>query len=246
MTVSYRGFAPVYDILMSDHPYAARAEYLLGLFRKWDSEPKLMLDLACGSGRLTLELLRRGVDVIGVDPSEEMLMLAGKRMAAEGRSCLLLCQSGEQLDLYGTVDSAICTLDSINHVVEESDLLALLFRVHLFLEPNGLFLFDVNTEFKHQNVLGNNTYVFDRDDVYCVWRNATRMPMTTVMLDYFVKHGEDYVRGSEEFEERAWSEDELERLLHQAGFTVEARYEDMTRRAPSAATERVQYVTRRV
>ena len=245
MTAPYSGFAPVYDALMSDHPYAARAEYLLGLFRRFGSTPKLLLDLACGSGRLTLGLAKRGVELIAVDPSVEMLTLARARFAAAGKECLFLCQRGEEMDLYGTVDGAVCTLDSVNHIVEEEALLEVFRRVHLFLEPGCLFLFDVNSVEKHRTILANYTFVFDRPDLYCVWRNATELPFTTIQLDYFVQQGDGYTRGSEEFEERAWSDEELTSLLARAGFTVEARFEDMTQATPGQMTERIQYIARR-
>ena len=246
MTDSYRGFAPVYDALMSDHPYPARAEYLLGLFRQFGQRPTLLLDLACGSGRLTLELAKRGVDVIAVDPSPDMLMLARDRFSEAGREALFLCQAGEDLDLYGTVDGAVCTLDSVNHIVEKDALREVFRRVALFLEPGCLFLFDVNTEHKHRDILADNTFVYERDELYCVWRNATEMPATAIRLDYFVRQGDGYHRGGESFEERAWSDQELTALLTQAGFRVEARFEDMTTAAPGPLTERIQYVVRRV
>ena len=240
---SYRGFAPVYDALMADQPYEARAAYLLGLFRKWGKEPHLMLDLACGSGRLTLEMARLGVDMIGVDRSVEMLTLARERLQEFG--CLLLCQSAEELDLYGTVDSAVCTMDSINHITDEETLYKVFERVHLFLEPSGLFLFDVNSVSKHAAILANNTFEYDTGDVYCLWHNKTEMPFTTLELDYSVRVGGEYFRGNETFRERAWSQEELESLLNQSGFTLLARYDDMTHEPPAEESDRIQYVVRR-
>ena len=240
---SYRGFAPVYDALMADQPYEARAEYLLGLFGEWGREPHLMLDLACGSGRLTLEMAKRGVDMIGVDRSPEMLTLARDRLQEHG--CLLLCQSAEDLDLDGTVDAAVCTMDSINHITEEDALRALFERVHLFLEPGCLFLFDVNSEKKHADVLADNTFEYDTGDVYCLWHNKTEMPYTSIALEYSVKVGKEHFRGKETFRERTWSPAELDSLLRQTGFTLLARYEDMTHQAPTEDAERIQYVVRR-
>ena len=246
MMDSYADCAPVYDRFMSDCPYSARADYLLGLFREFGSCPKLMLDLACGTGSLSLEMTKRGVDVIGVDRSADMLALAREKASHMEQKALWLCQEGAELDLYGTVDSAVCTLDSMNHFADPADLASTLERLHLFLEPGGLFLFDVNSEYKHKMVLADHVYVLEDDDIFCTWQNVTEMPYTTVILDFFQRDGDRYVRHHEEFEERAWSEAELEAMLCQAGFEILARFDDMTTLPPTATTERIQYVTRRI
>ena len=244
--MAYNDFASVYDRLMSDCDYSARADYLLGLFRRNASEPKLMLDLACGTGSLAIEMIKRGVDVIGVDPSAEMLNIAKSKAAENDVDLLCLCQSGEELDLFGTVDSAVCTLDSINHICDYDELKATFSKVNLFLEPNGLFIFDVNTEFKHKNTLADNTFVIEDEDVYCVWQNMTDMPYTTVVLDGFTEHDGLYERFNEEFEERAYSVDELTDALRDAGFEVVEILGDMTLNAPQNDCERMIFVTRKM
>ncbi len=244
--MSYNGFALVYDRLMSDCDYSARADYLLGLFRRNGCQPKLMLDLACGTGSLSLEMIKRSVEVIGVDPSPEMLSVTREKAMADKVDMLCLCQSGAELDLYGTVDSAVCTLDSVNHIVDYDELVETFKRVSLFLEPNGLFIFDVNTEYKHLEVLGDNTFVIDNEDVFCTWQNMTEMPYTTVVLDFFVRQGELYERFSEEFEERAYSDGELESALKAANFEVVEVLDDMTLEPAKVDSERIIYVARKM
>lgn len=244
--MAYNDFASVYDRLMSDCDYSARADYLLGLFRRNSSEPKLMLDLGCGTGSLAIELIKRGVDVIGVDPSAEMLNIAQSKAADNKVELLCLCQSGEELDLFGTVDSAVCTLDSVNHITDYDELKATFAKVSLFLEPNGLFIFDVNTAYKHENVLADNTFVIEDDDIYCVWQNMTQMPYTTVVLDFFLEQNGVYERFHEEFEERAYSVDEIKTALDYAGLEIVEILGDMSLDSPDEDSERMIFVTRKM
>lgn len=138
--------------------YSRRAEYLLELMRRLGHQPGLTLDLACGTGSLTLELYRRGVDIYGVDGSVEMLSEARMKCAEAGADILFLCQKMQSLDLYGTVKTAVCTLDSLNHLKNREELQQVLSKVSFFMDPGGYFLFDMNTLYKHQVLLGNETY----------------------------------------------------------------------------------------
>ena len=168
---SYSVFAQYYDELTENVEYSRRAEYLLELMRRLGHQPGLTLDLACGTGSLTLELYRRGVDIYGVDGSVEMLSEARMKCAEAGADILFLCQKMQSLDLYGTVKTAVCTLDSLNHLKNREELQQALSRVSFFMDPGGYFLFDMNTLYKHQVLLGNETYVYEMEDVYCVWQN---------------------------------------------------------------------------
>jgi len=119
---SYSQFANVYDCLMSDVDYKKRTSYLLKLFKKHGKTPTLLLDLACGTGGFSNEMASRGIEVIGADMSEEMLSVAREKSAEQGLDVLYLCQKAEELDLYGTVDGAVCCMDSINHIVNLKNL----------------------------------------------------------------------------------------------------------------------------
>ena len=169
----YGLFSSFYDRLMNDMDYEGRAAYLLSLFARFRPEkpPDTLLDLACGSGGLSLPLAARGIDVIGVDGSDEMLARAREKADQAGMSLLLLCQDMRELDLYGTVDGAVCVLDSLNHLCRTDDLAEVFRRLRLFIEPGGLFVFDVNTPYKHREILGDNAFVFEEEDFLCVWRN---------------------------------------------------------------------------
>lgn len=243
----YSDFAPVYDALMRDVPYPAMAERLLALLRGSGWKPGLVLDFACGTGTLTVELARRGLDVIGADGSAEMLAVAREKCEAAGVSPLLLCQTMRGLDLYGTVTGAVCTLDSLNHLQTLEGLRAAVARVALFLEPGGLFLFDVNTPYKHTDVLAGHTFVYDREDVYCVWRNTMRGRLTVdVALDFFARDGGVWRRSGERFAERAFTEEELSDALARAGLETLSRWDGYTEAPPHEKSERVLYVTRKI
>lgn len=244
----YSRFAQVYDRLMSDVDYRKRTSYLLKLFEKHDRRPALLLDVACGTGGFSNEFAARGIEVIGVDMSEEMLSVARQNSAEKGTDVLFLRQKAEELDLYGTVDGAICCLDSLNHITDYKKLCAAIERVTLFLETGKLFIFDVNTVFKHKYILADNTFIIEQNCVYCIWRNETdpKTLVTDIALDFFIEDGEYYRRSSEELSERAYTPEELQSAIEAAGLETVAIYADMTEIPPSDDTERAIYVTRKV
>lgn len=246
--MSYNEFADVYDVLMKDAKYKKRAAYLARLFKLHGKMPTLLLDLACGTGGFSSIFAQKGIEVIGVDMSEEMLAVAGEKSAEEGTDILYLCQKAEELDLYGTVDGAICCLDSLNHITDIKKLTKAIKRVALFLEEGSLFIFDVNTEYKHSTVLGNNTFVSEEEDVYCVWQNrySPEKLTTEISLDFFVADGDNYIRSSEHFKERAYTSEQLSEIIKKAGMKIEAVYDDLTLNPPHDKSERLIYVVRKV
>ena len=247
--MSYENFAAVYDQLQGDVDYEARAEYLVGLFKKYDRLPTLLLDVACGTGGFSLPFAKKGIEVIGADPSPEMLDVAREKFAAAGVEALLLCQSAEELDLYGTVDGAVCCLDSLIHIIDGDEFKRSIARIALFLEPERLFIFDVNTEYKHKNVLSGTTFATETEDVFCVWQNSEcdEDGIVDISLDFFRETGDGtYERTSEDFSEKAYSHEFIEKCITEAGLETVAMLGDMSFDAPKKEEERVIYVTRRV
>ncbi len=245
---TYSDFALVYDRLMSDVDYKARTEYLLKLFKKYGKKPTLLLDLACGTGGFSNEMAKRGIEVIGVDMSEEMLGIAREKSAEEETDVLYLCQRAEELDLYGTVDGAICSMDSLNHITDIKDLKKAVSRVSLFLEEGCLFIFDVNTIYKHEKVLADNTFVIDEDGIYCVWQNEFKAEKLTthIYLDFFTEQEDgSYLRFGEEFPERAYTHEELEDVLKESGLEILEVFGDMTEESPENDCEREIYVVKK-
>ena len=244
----YGNFAKYYDTLMKGVDYSARTDYLCSLFEKFGKKPTLPLDLACGTGGFSNEFAARGVSVIGVDVSEEMLAVAQEKSSERKADVLYLCQPAQSLDLYGTVDGAVCLLDSLNHITDFGELCEVFIKVSLFLEKNSLFIFDLNTVYKHENVLSDNVFVIEEGDVYCVWQNyySADERVTDIKLDFFEKQNGVYKRSSEVFCERAYTDEEIAAAAQKAGFKIEAVYGDMTFGAPKADESRAVFVLRKV
>ena len=213
----YEEFGTVYDRLTNDIDYSSYADFLDAIFIRYGKKPELMLDLACGSGSLIAELARRGYDMIGVDASVTMLQAA--REKTDGLNVLLLEQDMADFELYGTVDAILSTLDSVNHITDKRVLYKMFRLVKNYLNPGGLFVFDLNTPYKLETVLGSNTFVYDENDVFCIWENeySKRAKICTFYLTFFVKEHGRYTRFDEIHEERAYTPQEILTIANRAG-----------------------------
>ncbi len=245
----YSAFAGFYDELTGNISYKERANYFDAIIKEFHTEGPILLDLACGTGSLSVELSRLGYDVIGVDNSADMLSVALEKKYETGEDILYLCQDMTELDLYGTVDTTICALDSINHVTDPKAVRKIFQNVSLFTVPGGLFIFDVNSPYKHREVLGNNTFVYDCENVYCVWQNEyeEESGIVNISLDFFSydEESDSYQRSSERFKERSYEPAWLEQLLDKCGFDILALYADDSREAPKEDSQRLIYVARK-
>ncbi len=243
----YGIFADFYDGLTLNANYAERADFILRAFESLGHDMGLTLDLACGTGNLTMELKRREVDVYGIDGSPEMLSRAQEKSVDSGLDILYLCQQMQEIDLYGTIDTCVCTLDSINHMTNPADVQKTFDRVSLFMTPGGYFLFDVNTIYKHQKILSDNTFVYDTDDVFLVWQNSIKENnVVDIELNFFELDGDAYYRTDEGFSERAYSDEELTEMLENSGFEVVSRFGDLCFEPPSKDEQRVIYIARKI
>lgn len=245
----YSEFAFCYDALTENADYAARCDVLCNLLAAQGVGEGILLDLACGTGTLTALLAKRGYDVIGVDASPEMLSVARQKLAEAGVDAVLLCQRMEELDLYGTIDAAVCTLDSLNHITDEAAFREALRRAALFMNDGGVFLFDVNTPYKHETVLADNTFVYDLDNVFCVWQNSYDpvVRTTEVTLDLFL-YDEDndcYDRATEQFAERAYDLGDICRWLAEDRFEVVAVLDETGSRPLKDDDERALFVCKK-
>lgn len=243
----YAAFADFYDELMYDVDYKKRTDRLLKLFEKYGKRPELLLDLACGTGGFSNAFANKGIEVIGVDMSEEMLSAAREKSAIFGNEILFLRQKAENLDLYGTVDGAVCCLDSLNHITDYKKFCKALERVSLFLEKGCIFIFDLNTEYKHKNILSDNVFVIETKDIYCVWANnyKEKNNIVNINLDFFVNQNGMYKRYHEEFSERAYTFEEVKNALEKSGFEILEISDDMSGKTISDTTERAVFVVRK-
>ncbi len=247
---AYTSLAPVYDRLNADIDYGAWADYIEHQFALYmGTAPESILDLACGTGCITVELARRGYDMIGVDLSEDMLAVARKKCDGERfrRSVLLIRQDMSELELYGTVNAVVCCLDSLNYLTDTSLLARTFSHVHNYLDPDGLFIFDMNTPAKFENVYGFNSYILEDEGVLCAWQNAynKRTKLCDFYLSIFTEDTDGkWLRFDEEQRERCYSLKTVKKLLSEAGFELCSLTSDFNGSEVDADTERWHFVAR--
>lgn len=249
---SYGTFAQYYDRLTENVCYRERAAKLAALIEKRlrpDMPEHILLDLACGTGSLSEEFARLGWDVIGVDRSAEMLSEALDKKYDSGLPVQYLQQDMCRLDLFGTVAVTVCALDSLNHLPSADALRQVMERVNLFSEAGALFLFDLNTAYKHRQILADNAFVYELSDAVCIWQNALKDTApeypVTIRLDFFEQlDGNRYRRSTEEFTERVWQPGTVKAMLAETGFTLLDVLDGDRFTAPDGETQRLLYVAR--
>ena len=247
----YDLLAPIYDAVNGDVDYSAWADFIENIVNKdgGDLRPELVLDLGCGTGSMTLELARRGYDMTGIDYSVEMLDIARARAEDEGLSdkMLWLCQDMREFELYGTVDLAVSCLDTVNHLTSVQDLSKFLALVHNYLVPNGLFIFDVNGKYKFENIYGNQSYVMECDDSFCVWQNFynCKNHLCDFYITLFSQNPDgSYERYDEEQRERMYTVRSLKKQLLGNGFEFLGAYSDFEFSEGNDDSERIYVVAR--
>ena len=238
----YDALAANYDALTGDVEYEKRADFLEKLFRRSRIPVHTVLDLACGTGTMTWILTGRGYEMIGVDGSEEMLAAAmSKSGSVEGIAPVFLHQSMPKLDLYGTVDGAICCLDSLNYLTDPKDVQRTFDRLRLFIAPGGVLIFDINTVEKLR-ALDGQVFLDETEESYCVWRPEYRRGICTYYMDLFqLADDGSWERSLEIHRERAYTVEELTTWLKAAGFGEIRTYGDMKLRRPGENEQRIYF-----
>jgi len=250
MADGYRALAPIYDRLNDTVDYRAWADFIEETFRRYATEkPTLVLDLGCGTGSMTVELASRGYDMTALDLSDEMLAVAESRTREKGYDVLFVSENMADFELYGTVDATVCCLDGINHLTARDDLYACFDRVSNYLNPNGLFLFDVNTPHKFRTVYADRDYILEDDGVMCCWRNRLNKKGDTV--DFFLtvfRENEDGLWEREDGAERekAYSLRVLKNALEAAGMELLSVSADYHFSEPDENCDRWYLVARKI
>lgn len=237
---AYGPLAPVYDKFTNDINYDAFVDFYESAFQRRSKSVHTILDVGCGTGTLTALLAKRGYELIAADASSDMLCIAQEKFAEmpDVMPPLFLCQSMTTLDLYGTVDAAVSCLDSVNYLPPK-DLPELLRRLHLFIEPDGLFIFDINTP-ERLRLLDGTTSVDEDENSLCLWRADfdERENALCYGMDLFTRRGRFWQRACEEHIEYVHEPDAVRKKLEEAGFANIELCED----GPQAAFGRVFFV----
>lgn len=245
--VIYSNFAYYYDRLMKDVDYGKWADYVEKIFTLHMVDPSLILDLGCGTGSFCTEMAGRGYEMIGIDLSSDMLSCAKSKSLSQGVDILYLNQDMTGFELYGTVDVVVCLMDSINYITYKNDVKRVFKLVNNYLNPGGLFIFDINSMYKLENVLGNNIFYNIEDDITYIWQNSYDKTKMTCRFDltFFVKLGDTYKRFDEVHYERAYMLDEIEEIVNKAGLELIAVYGEFSFKFPGKSCERIFFVCRK-
>lgn len=248
---NYQKFADVYDVFMEDTPYDMWTEYIREIFKKHRLVKKTntIVDLGCGTGNMTTRLAKYGYDMIGVDISEQMLTKAMQKTTEED-NILYLNQDMRELELYGSVDAIISICDSINYITEDEELLQVFKSVYKYLEPNGLFVFDINSVYKFREILGCNSFCETTDNLAYTWENYfdEEEYINEFYTNFFIKQEDsDLYQRYEEFHyERAYEVEEIIEFLERAGLKFESVYDEITFHTPTSRSQRIFFVARKI
>ena len=235
---AYSALAPYYDAFNRDVPYDGILRFYQRLFARAGISPQLVLDLACGTGAMSIRLAAAGYEVIAADASSQMLSIASARPVPENAIApIYLCQRMERLDLYGTIDAAVCCLDGVGYVTKPETLAHAFSRVRLFLNPGGVFIFDVNSAYRLRH-LDEQAFTRECERAFCVYQAdySEKTKLLTYTLDLFEQEGRLYRRSTEYHRERAYEAQELISMLLSAGFSEVELFGDC-REAPPEPDE---------
>ncbi len=218
---SYGNLALLYDrLIYEDVDYKKYSQFISDMCVNYRVDRVNYLDLACGTGNLSIELAKDFKEIYLLDLSEEMLSEAEVKFRGKGLKARFICQNIVSLNLNRKFDLITCCLDSTNYILEEDELESFFKGVYSHLNNNGIFVFDINSFYKIKDILGNNTFTYDSDEVFYIWQNFFEDEIVDMNLTFFVREDGSYNRFDECHTERAYRLSEIMETIRQIGFKV--------------------------
>jgi len=244
--MTYGEFAKIYDeLICEDIDYNKIEERILGIISKHNIKFEDYLDLACGTGNVAIRMAKHFKNTYLVDLSEEMLQEAYSKFKKERIKGKVICQDMSELSLNHTFDLITCVLDSTNYILEIEDLKDYFKGVYKHLNEDGLFIFDINSFYKLTTILGNNIFSYNTEDVFYNWENTIEDDIVNMYLTFFVKNGDLYERFEEEHYERAYTENEIEGIIQECGFSIINKYDGYNQKDVNKESERILYILKK-
>ena len=245
--MAYGEFAKIYDDLINeDINYDNMVSRIIEICNEHNIECKDYLDVACGTGNVTVRLAKHFKDIYAVDLSEDMLREAFNKLKENRIKGKIICQDMTEMQLNRKFDLITSVLDSTNYITDEDDLEKYFSSVKEHLKDDGIFIFDVNSYYKLSEILGNNIYTYSEEDVFYTWENVFEDDMVSMFLTFFVKQGELYERFEEEHFERAYREEELESALSNCGLEIINKFDGYSNNKVQSSSERIVYVVKKI
>jgi SAM-dependent methyltransferase len=243
----YNAFARVYDSFMGDTPYESWANFILERIKQHEINPRIMCELGCGTGKMVEQFAKRGIEMIGIDYSEEMLMIARENAYEKDLSILYLHQDMSAFELYGTVDVIYSSCDSMNYLLEEEQVKNMFVLVNNYLEAGGLFVFDINTPYKYKEILKDQVFAEQTEDAAYIWENTYNEEegLNEFCVNFFIETEEGlYERTEEVHYQKAYTIETIKRLLDEAGMELVAIYDDYTMTPYHEKSQRATFVAK--
>lgn len=244
---AYTSFAMVYDLFMDNIPYEDWCGYVAELLKEHGVSEGLVLDLGCGTGSITELLAEKGYDLIGVDNSSDMLEIAMDKKEKSHLDILYLLQDMREFELYGTVKAVVSICDSMNYMMSEEELKKVFTLVNNYLDPGGIFIFDMNTVYKYRELMGDSTIAENREAGSFIWENSYYEDemVNEYDLTLFIREESGMFRKYEETHlQKAYPLSAIKRLLEEAGLVYLNAYDAFTHDAPNEESERIYIIAR--
>lgn len=241
----YTGFAGIYDEFMDNVPYDEWTEYLHGLLMRYGVTDGILCELGCGTGKVTRRLAKIGYDMIGIDNSPDMLNIARSREKPGDQSILYLEQDMREFELYGTVAGVVSICDSMNYILSVRDLNKVFRLVNNYLDPGGIFIFDMNTLHYYRDVLQDRVICDNRDDCSLIWENSYEARSGRNRFDLTIFRREDgdlFGKYEETHFQRAYALKDVRNALEEAGLKVLDTVRAFTEKKASEKDERVYFI----